>query len=442
MTSTCLPAPRTRKSPPQRRRRLVGVDIARFIAVFGMFNIHFGVPFVEGEPELVVAEISSGRSTALFTFLAGLSLAMLSGRTEPPTGAALRDAKLRIGVRAAVLLVFGVALAKATEATGFLLTVIIAFYGLYFLLALPFVRMSARGLGISALVAALVGPQLSFLLRAWMAGDRSVRGIVDTVNAFDPGHLIAELGFFDLLLLGFYPAASYLPLVLAGMAVGRLDLTSSKVRLRMAGGGLALACASYWGSDALVAAVGGLPELTAQGTVPVTHPDWLLARTPHSGTTFELLGSLGVVLVILPACLELAERASRWVGWLAKAGSMALTLYALHAAVMAWQIVVGGWPLSGVPDFLADLASMGPALPHDIPDLPAFPPDGHRPGGFVAFLNIYMPELFLAFSILFALVWRRYFTRGPLEAAVSDSVRWIVGKIDRRRDHMSSGSRA
>ncbi|GAA2817048.1 heparan-alpha-glucosaminide N-acetyltransferase domain-containing protein [Saccharopolyspora taberi] len=442
MTSTSLPAPRTGKPPAERKRRLIGIDIARFVAVFGMFNIHFGVPFVEGHPEIVVAEISSGRSTALFTFLAGVSLAMLSGRDVPPTGAALRDARLRIAVRAGLLLVFGVALAKATEATGFLLTVIIAFYGLYFLLAVPFVRMSARGLGISAVVAALVGPQLSFLLRTWMAHDDVARGVVDAVNAVDPGHLIAELGLFDLLLLGFYPAASYLSLVLAGMAVGRLDLRSPKVRLWLAGSGLVLACASYWGSDGLVAAVGGLPDLSAQGTVPIEHPDWLLAHTPHSGTTFELLGSLGVVLVILPACLELAERAGRWLSPLAKAGSMALTLYALHAGVMAWQIVVGGWPLSGVPDFLAKLASMGPALPHDIPDLPAFPPDGHRPEGFVAFLNIYMAELFLAFSILFALVWRRYFARGPLEAAVSEGVRWIVAKINRRPVTSAAGTSA
>ncbi|MFD0486516.1 hypothetical protein ACFQ0O_05020 [Saccharopolyspora spinosporotrichia] len=86
MTSPCLAEPTARKPRAQRKRRLVGVDIARFFAVFGMFNIHFGVPFLEGHPEIVVAQFSSGRSTALFTLLAGLSLAMLSGRTVVPRG--------------------------------------------------------------------------------------------------------------------------------------------------------------------------------------------------------------------------------------------------------------------------------------------------------------------------------------------------------------------
>ncbi len=101
--------------------------------------------------------------------------------------------------------------------------------------------------------------------------------------------------------------------------------------------------------------------------------------------------------------------------------------------MLSWQIVVGGWPLSGVPDFLAKLASMGPALPTDIPNMPAFPRDGHHPEGVVAFVNTYMPEVFLIFSIGFPLIWRRFFHRGPLEAAVSETVRWLTEHLARSR---------
>ena len=139
---------------PSTRNRLIGIDIARFIAVLGMFNIHFGVPFVDGLAEVKAAQFSSGRSTALFTLLAGVSLALLSGRQEPPTGIALRQARWRIAVRAALLVVIGIVLAKATEATGFLLTVIIPFYGMYFLLSLPFVGLRSRGLLVAAGTAA------------------------------------------------------------------------------------------------------------------------------------------------------------------------------------------------------------------------------------------------------------------------------------------------
>ncbi|GAA0524110.1 hypothetical protein GCM10011581_44990 [Saccharopolyspora subtropica] len=425
-------APELSLPSTQRSGRLVGVDVARFFAVFGMFCIHFGVPFAEGAPEVWVAQFASGRSTALFTLLAGVSLAMLSGRRVPPVGAALREARARIAVRAVLLVAIGLALAKATEATGFLLTVIIPFYGLYFLLALPFVRLRARGLGVAAVVAALVGPQLSFVLRTWIARDTPLAWLVSAVDAVDPGHLLADEGFFDLLLLGFYPAASYLPLVLAGMCVGRLDLRSTRVRCWLAGVGVVLAVAGQQVSTWLVESFGSWPQGQAQGTVPIDHPEWLLAPASHSGTTFELLNSGGIALVILAVCLELADRAGRLLTPLAAAGSMALTLYALHALVLTWQIVTGGWPLSGVPDFLAQLASMGPELPTDVPNMPAFPRDGHHPVGFLAFVNTYMPELFLVFSIVFPLVWRRFFRRGPLEAAVSDAVRLLAGRLVRR----------
>ncbi|MEU6261966.1 heparan-alpha-glucosaminide N-acetyltransferase domain-containing protein [Saccharopolyspora shandongensis] len=428
VVAPALSSPRT-----ERTRRLVGIDIARFFAVFGMFCIHFGVPFAHGDVEVWIAQFSSGRSTALFTLLAGVSLAMMTGRSEPPIGEALRQARIKIAVRAALLLVVGIALAKATAATGFLLTVIIPFYGLYFLLAVPFIRLRARGLLIAAVVAAAVGPQLSFVLRTWIAGDTPMRAIVDAVNLVDPGHLIADAGVFKLLLLGFYPAASYLPLVLAGMAVGRLDLQSTKVRCWLAATGLAVTTVGYQVSSWLVETVGGLPQGQIEGTVPIEHPEWLVAAAAHSGTTFELLDSGGIALVFVAVCLELADRTGRALKPLAAAGSMALTLYAIHALVLAWQIVVGGWPLSGVPDTLAQLASMGPALPTDVPNMPAFPRDGHHPDGVVAFVNTYMPEVFLIFSIAFPLIWRRFFRRGPLEAAVSESVRRITDHLFRRR---------
>ncbi|MCI2416218.1 DUF1624 domain-containing protein [Saccharopolyspora sp. K220] len=429
-----MPARAPELSPPRtdRNRRLVGIDIARFFAVFGMFCIHFGVPFAHGMPEVRVAQFASGRSTALFILLAGVSLAMLSGRSVPPTGAALRQVHVQIAARAGLLLVIGIALARATDATGFLLTVIIPFYGLYFLLAVPFIRLRARGLLIAAVVAAALGPQLSFLLRTWIASGTPLGTLVSSVNTVDPGHLIADVGLFDLLLLGFYPAASYLPLVLAGMAVGRLDLRSTRVRCWLGGTGLVLSVTGCQVSRWLVAAVGGLPPGPTEGTVPVEHPAWLLATTAHSGTTFELLDSGGIALVIVAVCLELADRTGRALKPLAAAGSMALTLYAVHALVLSWQIVVGGWPLSGVPDFLAKLASMGPALPADLPNMPAFPRDGHQPEGIVAFVNTYMPELFLIFSISFAVAWRQFFRRGPLEATVSESVRWLTTNLSHR----------
>ncbi|MFC7342261.1 acyltransferase family protein [Saccharopolyspora griseoalba] len=422
-------APRSGSAQATRAGRLVGVDVARFFAVFGMFCIHFAVPFTTGAVHDRISEFAGGRSTALFTLLAGVSLALMTGRQEPPTGAKLRDARLRVAVRAGILLVVGWILVKATEDTGFLLTVIIPFYGMYFLLSVPFLRMRSRGLITAAVVAVLAGPQLSFVLRGWVESDTPLAGLVAMVNSVDPAHQFADEGIFDLLLLGFYPAMSYMPLVLAGLAVGRMDLRSTATRVWIAAVGLVLALGARWLSKALVITE---PPGPNDGTVDVHHPEWLLDASSHSGTSFEIVSAAGVALVALAVCLAVADLAGKWITPLANAGSMALTLYALHVLVMNWQVVVGGWHLCGKPQWMTELATAGPNLPLDDPELPSFPRDASEPEGLARFVNIYIAEIFLIFALAFANLWRRFFRRGPLEAFTSDAVVWCMKRLQPR----------
>lgn len=402
--------------------------MARFLAILGMFCIHFGVPLLTGWAHDRVAEFTSGRSTALFTLLAGVSLALMTGRQQPPTGERLRDARQRVAIRAGALLVIGWILVAITQDTGFLLTVIIPFYGLYFLLSVPFLQLRARGLVVAAVAGLLIGPQLSFVLRGWVEAGTPLTWFITLVDSIDPGHLIAEEGLSDLLLLGFYPAMSYFPLVLAGLAVGRMDLRKTRTRVWMIVAGLVLAFGSRWLSKWLVITEAPGPN---DGTVDVHHPEWLLDASSHSGTSFEIASAAGASLVALAVCLAVADGAGKWIKPLANAGSMALTLYALHAPVIAWQVVVGGWHLSGKADWLTELATAGPDLPLEDPNLPSFPRDGREPEGFLRLLNTYMPVISLIVALAFANIWRLFFRRGPLEALTSDVVTWCMGRLRR-----------
>src|SRR5215217_1575347 len=131
---------------PQRPGRVIGLDVARALAVFGMLGAHVG-----GVPADVVAAPSSwlgvvhGRSSVLFAVLAGVSLALLTGRTMAPAGEELVRARTRILVRAAWVFAIGVAL----EALGTDIDIILGVYGILFVLALPFLRwpppVAARG---------------------------------------------------------------------------------------------------------------------------------------------------------------------------------------------------------------------------------------------------------------------------------------------------------
>ncbi|QVQ54798.1 DUF1624 domain-containing protein [Spiractinospora alimapuensis] len=354
------------------------MDIARALAVFGMFTVHLGVgsigllgggdPSVDGGAAETFHHLTRGRSSALFAFLAGLSLALISGKGEPIRGAPARTVALRVLVRAAILVFLG----GIVEMLGTPIAIILVYYGLFFVLALPFLRLGAMGLAVAAATVAVVGPQVSFLVRwATPLGQR------------ESGERIAELwpGPADLFFTGFYPAFTFMAFVLAGMAVGRVDLWSTINRLRLAATGGGLAVLGYGGSWLALYPFGGIdrvavaayqayysvdgtdraweptvdPEMRRwaveqanglNGEVPVDTPAWLLVASPHSGTTFEVLGAVGTALLVLTLCLFLGDWLGRWLYPLVAVGSMPLSVYVGHLVVMA---VLGSNPWVDAP---------------------------------------------------------------------------------------------
>lgn len=394
------------------KARLDGLDLARWIAISGMLIVHFWVPFLQpnSPTNLLIQEYFWGRSTLLFTFLAGVSLALLSGGRTPHQGRQHHLSAGRIAVRGAALLVVGLALNAIVVPTGAGLTVIIAYYGLYFLLAVPFLRMSAGWLTGCAIVTVLVGPQLLFVLRRSSETGGVMAEIALTWNQFDPGQVLAEQGLLELTVFGFYPALAAMAAVLAGLAVGRLDLRSPEVRVKLMLLGGALAFVAYriswhaWDTYGLSWQVGAYEKLL--GPVPVDDARWLWTSMPHTSTTLETVGGIGVALIVLPACLFLAERFPRPLAPFTAAGALGLTIYVTHALVMAWEELV--------PDQM---------------------------GGALGWLVGNLAEVFFAVAILGAFLWRRHIGRGPLEAGVSTLSNTVVPREVAQADAAADSGR-
>jgi hypothetical protein len=384
--------------------RLVGVDLARALAVFGMFAVHVGPFAVDvGGFRGRLLELAEGRSSILFATLAGFSLMLIAGRWEPKTGLAGRQAKARIAIRALVLLALGTVLTMLN--TGIL--VILAFYGVYFLLALPLVRLRAKTLAIIAAVLAVVGPQAAFGLK-WLLGQSGA----DSINTYDPIARLGGDGLLSLLLDGNYPAITWMPFVIAGMALARLDLAAGAVQRRLAALGLALIALGY-GTAWLVAklyppiqaAEAKLKDIFANldpKSIESLKPGSaaldairnkiadssnaalsLLGSEPHSGSTFEIIGGIGVAISVL-LCATVAMDRLAWLhrpaSPLVAVGTMSLTLYVAHVAAFAML------------------------------------PEGAT-GTFVPLLG------FIAGAILFATIWSRFFRRGPLEYLLNSTTK-------------------
>ncbi|ANS70267.1 hypothetical protein SLINC_8043 [Streptomyces lincolnensis] len=329
--------------PPPSTGRLVGLDLARGLAVLGMYAAHVGPDPAVGGPIGFVMELARGRSSALFALLAGFTLVLITGRPHPRTGRAGRQAVTRMVVRAVVLIVLGYALtALDTE-----VDVILAFYGLTFLAVLPLYRLRARTLAAVAAVSALVMPQVLYVVRRSSDnGDWS-----DAVIGGDPlARLSGTDGLVELLFTGEYPVLTWAPFMIAGMALARLDLTRAGVRSRLAVAGGALGVLGYgssWlalrlvpGASANVAAAtdgGSAASAWWSDTVGLltdeAPADWLLVAAPHSQSTFSVLGNTGVALAVVAGCLTVTgrmPRLTRLARPVTAVGMVSLTAYVLH----------------------------------------------------------------------------------------------------------------
>ena len=321
-----IPVPR-----PGRPARLAGVDAARAVALAGMAAAHILPVMAPGGTETVAGAVAAGRSSALFAVLAGVGVALATGgRTPPAAGRAHLAAAAGLLVRAVLLGVVGLALVELEPPVA----VILAYYGLLFVVATPLLRLRTPALAGLAVLWTVAGPVASHLLRA---GRRAWPGDQPGFGALAaPGTLLREL-----LLTGYYPVLPWTAYLLVGLAVGRADLRSRRVAAGLLAGGAVLAVAAAAGSALLLGPGGGGAVLGARpaqqwfGTVPTDTWWWLAVEAPHTGTPLDLAHTTGTALAVLGAMLLLARAAPALLWPLAAVGSLPLTLYTVHVAALA-----------------------------------------------------------------------------------------------------------
>ncbi|WP_270410132.1 heparan-alpha-glucosaminide N-acetyltransferase domain-containing protein [Brachybacterium paraconglomeratum] len=238
------PAAPLKIGPRERLARLVnpprlnGLDIARGLAILGMVAAHLGdfPPFAWSDP-FSYLNIVHGNSAILFAVLAGISIALLTGRERIPEPEDLPRLRLALVGRGAAIFAIGLAL----ELLGVGIAVILTFYGLLYVAAIPALRLRPSRLILCALPLALFGPVLVTLLEALSLG------------AYGAGS--------NLLMVGIYPLTTWAPLMMVGMALGRLPLNRPRIASLITAFGAGLAVTGTLLGLALSAALGVLlPE--------------------------------------------------------------------------------------------------------------------------------------------------------------------------------------
>lgn len=313
--------------------------MARCLALLGMVATHVLDERTETGELALGQALAGGRASALFAVLAGVSIALMSRKRPVAPG---------LAVRALLIAVVGLALGELESG----LAIILTYYGLLFLLALPFLSLSAPALLAVAALWVVAAPVLSHAVRP-MLPERGFNSPTFGQLAEDPLGLLSELAF-----TGYYPAVPWLAYALVGMAVGRLDLTGRRTPAVLAGVGALLAvvmtAVSAWltSRPSIAEALLADPPPGRQtidelldgistgmfGTTPTGGTwHWLLVVAPHSATPFDLLQTIGSALVVIGLALVVVRSVgsfgARFLAVLFGAGTMTLTLYSLHVVL-------------------------------------------------------------------------------------------------------------
>ncbi|MGI9822612.1 DUF418 domain-containing protein [Agromyces sp. Marseille-Q5079] len=365
MTSPRMPGsadPGIRRAVPSGAR-VVGVDIARGLALIGMFVAHVA-PMAPDPGVAALLDIADERPRLLFALTAGIGLGLISGGIRPTVERRDRGILRRqIAIRAVILIALGLLIAVTLQPLVF---IILDVYGLAFLLMLPLLYLPPRvalGLGVGLLAVtpglAAIAAATPFVSQARLT---PVRLLVDwTVS-------------------GAYPVVIWVPVMLIGLALVRLDLGS---RTTVAVAGLAGAAAAFI----------ALPlASTLPSPAMVADAAWSVPLR----ASLETFGNTGVAAAVVSVLLALTTFAAPRVrrvtvavtSPIAAMGGMPLSIYTLHLVVLALAIRV-----DPATDTLTDDS-----------------------WGLLIGLVIG--------SMAFAWLWRRYVGRGPLETML----RWASGR--------------
>lgn len=363
---------RSPRLPGDATSRILGLDVARALAVVGMVVVNFRLMLTEGGSEggpFMVFSHLDGRAAAVFVMLAGMGAAILTrdARVDATHAAAARK---RLLLRGLVLLCIGIPLVYVWEAE------ILHVYAVLMASAALLVTARTRTILLAAAGAALAWSALNLFL------DYRVPGDFETFTTRNIDAVYVDNTVRDLLFEGHYPVAPWAALFLLGMALGRGRLDRARARV-MVVVGVAMIVAG---------------EAVAAGVAHVANGESLLRATnrgPVPPSVVFVVAGVGAALAVIGACILWTDsgRGAPLVGVLAPAGQCALTLYVAH-------LVIG----IGIPALFSAHTGWGTT--------PAF---------------LYAVA-FSAAGIAFCVLWRRHFPRGPLEAVV----RRVAGENRRR----------
>ena len=353
------------------KNRIIGYDLARALALFGMVIVNFKMVMgtaENGPPWLIgLTGLLEGRAAATFVLLAGIGISLLSGQARrskiPNATVPIRNILLK---RAFFLFVVGFLYTPVWPAD------ILHFYGVYIAVAALLLTSSIRKLSILSFLLIVGFVVLFFAFDYEQGWDWKT---LEYADFWTPLGMIRNL-FFN----GFHPTIPWLSFLLIGMIIGRFDMSNSLIRRRVFWAGLITALAAEATSWLLINSLSAGVSIAEKETIVS-----FFGTKPMPPMPLYILAGAGAASAMIAASVEVGVRCGshRWIRPWVATGQLALTLYVAH-------VVVG----MGVLEEINRLENQTLSF------------------------SLLASGVFFALSVVFAHLWRCRFKRGPVEVVM------------------------
>ena len=347
--------------------RILGFDLARAYAIFGMFIVNFNIVFGSHTDESSIGQFLSlfnGNSSSMFVMLAGMGVALMTNRAEYSVEEK-RNLKAIVMKRGTFLFVFG-----------------LIFYTWWFADILHFYG------GYLHIVALLLFVPKRFYL--WAAGASVVIfHLLLFVIPYETGWNFETLQYADFWTIsgflrntfynGWNPVFPWIGFFLLGMWLGRLDWQNTRTKRNISVSGISI-----------FSLVEILQMLANRGYFAEDFAFYLTADYIPPFLPF-MLGTASFSLLLITLCIFIGERfaENKLLNHLAKTGQMTLTHYVAH---LTFGMIILSF-ISGKTDFNSFNGN-----------------DSISP---IFILNYTIFYYFM--SVIFSVIWNKRFKNGPLE---------------------------
>jgi uncharacterized protein len=355
------------------KQRIIGIDVARALAVIGMIIVNFKIVIGENGLGWVksFASIFDGKAAATFVVLAGVGLALTTNSAVKNNDLAkLKVARIRIAKRALFLFILGTSYVTIWPAD------ILHFYGIYMAITILHLTCKEKTILVSGISIIIAFPVLMMFLNYETGWN------LDTLNYHD---FWTFKGFMrNLFFNGFHPVIPWTAFMLFGYWFGKQDLHSDKFVKKI-----------FWISISTFISIQLLSYVTIL-LLSEGNPEAAIELTEIFGTNpmpplpIYMLNGITISFTIISSCILIAKKFkdSFIIDALNKTGQLALTFYVAH-------VIIG----MGVIEII----------------------NPSKMGKYTVEFSVTYALVFSLLCIVFSVIWRKYKKSGPLE--------WMMRKV-------------